>query len=354
MGNVTHAQSLLTDLRGLIEQAREFVAQTANSTLTMLYWKLGQRIGVELLREERAPYGQEIVSAVSRELTLAYGKGFTDRNLWHMKRFAEAFPDAQIVYALSAVLSWTHFRQIIYLERPLQREFYAEMCRIERWSTRTLGKKIGGMLYERTAISKRPEAVVEMEIAKMRQGDQVSADLIFRDPYMLDFLGLKSAFSERDMEAAILADMEKFLLEMGDGFCFVARQKRLTIGSEDFYIDLLFYHRKLQRLIAVDLKMTHFQAAHKGQMELYLRWLDRYERQSCEQSPIGLILCAKINQEQVEVLQLDGSSIRVAEYLTELPSREALRTRLHQAIEIAQAQAANALPPAPEPEGEEK
>lgn len=336
------ADALLLELRGLIDSARQHVAQTVNATLTMLYWRIGHRIGVELLQKERAPYGQEIVSAVSRELTQAYGRGFTDRNLWHMKRFAEAFPDEKIVSALSTVLSWTHFRQIIYLERPLQREFYAEMCRIERWSTRTLEKKIGGMLYERTAISKKPEAVVEMEIAKLREQDQISTDLVFRDPYLLDFLGLQGAYSERDLESAILADMERFLLEMGDGFCFVARQKRLIIGADDFYLDLLFYHRKLQRLVAVELKLEKFQAAHKGQMELYLRWLDRYERQPGEEAPIGLILCASVNREEIEVLQLDGSSIRVAEYLTELPEREALRSRLHHAIAVAREWAAPA------------
>ncbi|WP_020563483.1 PDDEXK nuclease domain-containing protein [Methylosarcina fibrata] len=336
------ADALLLELRGLIDSARQHIAQTANATLTMLYWRIGHRIGVELLQKERAPYGQEIVSAVSRELTQAYGRGFADRNLWHMKRFAEAFPDEKIVSALSTVLSWTHFRQIIYLERPLQREFYAEMCRIERWSTRTLEKKIGGMLYERTAISKKPEAVVEMEIAKLRERDQISTDLVFRDPYLLDFLGLQGVYSERDLESAILADMERFLLEMGDGFCFVARQKRLIIGADDFYLDLLFYHRKLQRLVAVELKLEKFQAAHKGQMELYLRWLDRYERQPGEEAPIGLILCASINREEIEVLQLDGSSIRVAEYLTELPEREALRSRLHHAIAVARERAAAA------------
>jgi len=337
--------TLLAELRSLIESARQHVAQTANAALTLLYWRIGRRIGIELLKKERAPYGQEIVYAVSRELTLAYGKGFTDRNLWHMQRFAESFPDGQIVRTLSAVLSWTHFRQIIYLERPMQREFYAEMCRIERWSTRTLEKKIGGMLYERTAISKKPEAVVEMEIAKLREQDQVSADLVFRDPYLLDFLGLQGTYSERDLEAAILADMERFLLEMGDGFCFVARQKRLTIGADDFYLDLLFYHRKLRRLVAVELKLERFQAAHKGQMELYLRWLDKHERQSGEETPIGLILCASVNREEIEVLQLEGSSIRVAEYLTELPEREALCARLHHAIAVAREQAARAALP---------
>lgn len=352
VGTVKDSPALLAELRGLIESARQHVAQTANTTLTMLYWRIGHRIATELLQKERAPYGQEIVYAVGRELTLAYGKGFTDRNLWHMKRFAEAFPDEKIVSALSMVLSWTHFRQIIYLERPLQREFYAEMCRIERWSTRTLEKKIGGMLYERTAIAKRPDAVVEMEISKLREQDHISTDLIFRDPYLLDFLGLQGAYSERDLESAILADMERFLLEMGDGFCFVARQKRLIIGADDFYLDLLFYHRTLRRLVAVELKLEKFQAAHKGQMELYLRWLDRHERQPGEEEPIGLILCVGINREEVEVLQLDGSSIRVAEYLTELPEREALRSRLHQAIAVARERAppATLSPPAETPE----
>jgi len=343
------AAPLLNDIRRLIESARQYVAQTANATLTMLYWRIGHRISVELLNQERAPYGQEILYAVSRELTLAYGKGFTDRNLWHMKRFVEAFPDENIVLSLSDVLSWTHFRHIIYLERPLQREFYAEMCRIERWSTRVLEQKIGGMLYERTAISKRPEAVVEIEIAKLREQDQVSADLVFRDPYLLDFLGLHGAYSERDMESAILADMENFLLELGDGFSFMARQKRLVIGADDFYIDLLFYHRKLRRLVAVELKLERFQAAHKGQMELYLRWLDKYERQPGEEAPIGLILCATVNREEIEVLQLDGSSIRVAEYLTELPEREVLRAKLHQAIELARESASRMQTEQPKP-----
>lgn len=254
-----------------------------------------------------------------------------------MKRFADAFPDEKIVFALSAVLSWTHFRQLIYLDRPLQREFYAEMCRVERWSTRTLEKKIGGMLYERTAISRKPEAVVEMEIAKLRAGDTVSAELVFRDPYLLDFLGLQGAYSERDMESAILADIERFLLEMGDGFCFVARQKRLIIGRDDFYLDLLFYHRKLRRLVAVELKLEHFQAGHKGQMELYLRWLAKYETEADENPPLGIILCAGKNNEQIELLELDASGIHVAEYLTVLPPPDVLHRKLHEAIETARA-----------------
>lgn len=340
--------TLLAELRGLIEAARQHVAQAANATLTMLYWHVGQRIHKEVLKEQRAGYGEEILPTLSAKLVREYGKGFAEKSLRRMVQFAEVFPDENIVATLSRQLSWSHFVEILPLKQPLEREFYAEMCRIERWSVRTLRERIGGQLYLRTAISRKPEVVVEAEIANMRAQDRVSADLIFRDPYLLDFLGLQGAHSERDMESAILADMERFLLEMGDGFCFVARQKRLSIGSDDFHLDLLFYHRKLRRLVAVELKLEKFQAAHKGQMELYLRWLDRYERQPGEEAPIGLILCASVNREEIEVLQLHGSSIRVAEYLTELPDRDALRAKLHQAIELARERAVPmGLPPIP-------
>jgi len=347
--------ALLTELRGLIESARQQVAQAANATLTMLYWRIGQRISVELLQKERAPYGQAIVSAVGTELTLAYGKGFTDRNLWHMKRFAEVFPDEKIVYALSTVLSWTHFRQIIYLERPLQREFYAEMCRIERWSVRTLRERIGSQLYLRSAIAKQPEAVIAAEISHLRAGGQMTPQMVFRDPYMLDFLDLPAGYSERDLEAAILRDMERFLLELGAGFTFVARQKRISVGADDFYLDLLFYNRHLRRLVAVELKLEAFQPAHKGQMELYLRWLDKYDRAAGEESPIGLILCASADAEQVELMDLNAANIRVAEYLAYIPDMTILQQQLHRAVELARERAAQrTLPHEPQSEGEQE
>lgn len=232
-------------------------------------------------------------------------------------------------------MSWTHLRQIIYLEDPLQREFYTQMCRIERWSTRLLQEKIQGMLYERTAISRKPGAQVRKGLEAVRDQDRVSPDLIFRDPYLLDFLGLKDVYSEKDLEAAILRDLEHFLLELGSDFSFIARQKRITVDNEDYYLDLLFFHRRLRRLLAVDLKLGRFRAADKGQMELYLRWLEKHERQPGEESPLGLILCAGKSDEHVELLQLERSGIRVAEYLTELPSRQVLERRLHEALQAA-------------------
>ena len=198
----------------------------------------------------------------------------------------------------------------------LKREFYAEMCRLEKWSGRTLRAKIGGMLFERTTLSGKPESVIDAEIASLRETDQLTPDLFFRDPYLLDFLGLHDGFSEHDLENAIIREMETFLLELGAGFAFVARQKRMTIDNEDFYLDLLFYHLDLRRFIAIELKLEKFTAAHKGQMELYLRWLNRYERRKQDEAPIGLILCSERSPQQIELLELDSSDIRVAEYCT--------------------------------------
>jgi predicted nuclease of restriction endonuclease-like (RecB) superfamily len=319
--------ALLRDIRLLIESARVRAAAAVNSEMVTLYWSIGERISKDLLVSERAAYGERIVDALSRRLCEEYGRGFSRPNLFHMIRFAETFPDREIVYAMSRQLSWTHFRQIIYLTDPLQREFYTQMCRLERWSTRTLQDKIQGMLYERTAISRKAAHLARQELAALRDEDRVSPDLVFRDPYFLDFLGLKNAYSEKDLESAILRDLEHFLLELGSDFSFLARQKRITVDNEDYYLDLLFFHRRLRRLLAVDLKLGRFRAADKGQMELYLRWLDSHERQPGEEAPLGLILCAGKSDEHVELLQLERSGIRVAEYLTELPPREVLERR---------------------------
>jgi predicted nuclease of restriction endonuclease-like (RecB) superfamily len=207
---------------------------------------------------------------------------------------------------------------------------------VERWSVRTLRKKIDSMLYERTAISRQSDELIRSELEALREEDRLSPDLVFRDPYFLDFLGLKDQFQERDLEAAILREIEAFLLEMGSGFTFVARQKRIQIDSDDFYIDLLLYHRKLRRLVAIELKTGNFKAEYKGQMELYLRWLDRYDREPHEEAPLGIILCAGKKQEQIELLELDQSGIHVAEYLTALPPIEVLQRKLRSAVELAQ------------------
>jgi predicted nuclease of restriction endonuclease-like (RecB) superfamily len=297
-------ERLFGDIRLLIESAKSHLAQTANTILVTLYWNVGKRIKAEILGNERAQYGKEIVSALGRQLTAEYGAGFSEKSLWHMIRFAEVYPEEKIVSALRRELSWTHFKEIIYIDDPLKRDFYAEMCRIERWSTRTLHAKIQGMLYERTALSKKSEKIIQQELATLREEDRMTPDLVFRDPYFLDFLGLSDTY------------------------------------SEDYYLDLLFYHRIMRRMVAIELKLGKFQAQDKGQMELYLRWLDKYERREGEESPLGLILCAEKTAEHVELLQLETSGIRVAEYLTELPPRPLLEAKLHEAIRLAREQIA--------------
>jgi predicted nuclease of restriction endonuclease-like (RecB) superfamily len=323
---------LLGDIRHMIEETRAGVAATVNAGLTMLYWRIGRRIQQEILKGGRADYGAQILATLSQELTRDYGSGFSYTALTRMAKFFECFSDAEIVATLSRQLSWSHFRELLPLEKPLQRDFYAEMCRVERWSVRTLRQKIASMLYERTALSRRPDNLAQLELQSLRERDQMSPDLVFRDPYLLDFLGLKGAYQEKDLEAAILREMEAFILELGGGFTFVARQKRITVDHDDFYLDLLFFHRDLRRLVAIELKLDKFRPDHKGQMELYLRWLDRYERKPGEQPPLGIILCAGKNREQIELLELGRSGIHVAEYLTSLPPKEVLKRKLQEAI----------------------
>jgi predicted nuclease of restriction endonuclease-like (RecB) superfamily len=332
---------LLEDLRNIIDQAKRSVASVVNTHLIALNWRMGRRIYSEILKKKRAGYGEEILATVSQQLTKEYGQGFTISSLSRMLKFAELFPDEQIVATLSQQLSWSHFVEILPLKKPLERDFYAEMCRIEKWNVRTLRKKISSMLYERTAISKKPELVAKAELEALRKEDQLSPDLVFRDPYVLQFLNLNDRYMEKDLEDAIMRELEQFLLELGTGFTFLARQKRITIDDEDFRIDLLFYHRDLKRLVAIELKLGDFKPEYKGQMELYLRWLDKYERRDDEESPMGLILCAGKKQERVELLELGRSGIHVAEYFTVLPPKKVLQEKLHKAIKHARQRLSN-------------
>ena len=326
------SKTLLSDLRQLIAAARQDVARRVNSTLVLLYWRVGTRIRQDILKEKRADYGEQIVSTLSTQLVSEFGPSFSTRNLWHMLRFAEVFTDEKIVNALSTQLGWTHFRYIIALDDPLKRDFYSQMCRIERWSTRTLEKKIQGMLFERTALSKKTDKLIRHELDQLTAEDKLTPNIVFRDPYFLDFLGLKDRYLEKDVEDAIMRELEGFILELGVGFTFVARQKRIQVDNDDYYLDLLFYHRRLRRLVAIDLKLSEFKPGDKGQMELYLRWLAKYEQQPDEEPPIGLILCAGKKTEQIELLELEKSGIRVASYWTKMLPKKLLQKKLHEAI----------------------
>ncbi len=328
--------SLFGEIRELIEQSRQQVAVAVNSAMTILYWQIGKRINEAIEGKDRSElYGKEVVATLWRQLSEEYGVAFSEKNLRRMMQFAKVFPNQEIVVSLIRQLSWTHILAIIPIEDPLKREFYIEMCKIEKWSVRTFRERINSMLYERTAISKKPELTIQNDLELLKNEQKLSPDLIFRDPYFLDFLGLNDSYSEKDLETAILAELQKFIIELGSDFAFMARQKRITIDNEDYYLDLLFYHRRLRCLVVIELKLGKFEAAQKGQMELYLRWLEKHETVEGENPPIGLILCAYRNEEHVELLQLEQSNIKVAEYLTKLPDLKLIEQKLHQAIERA-------------------
>jgi predicted nuclease of restriction endonuclease-like (RecB) superfamily len=327
--------SLLKDLAEIIDAGKKDIAVSINNKITSVYWHIGQRINIEILKETRAEYGKQIIKKVSEFLMAHFGNGWGEKHIRHCLRIAETFQSKENFYALSRELSWTHLRTIMYLDDELKRSFYIEICRLEKWSTRTLQERINSMLYERTAISKKPDELIKKELSALKNEKKLSEDLVFRDPYILDFLELKDTYSEKDLESSILVNLQKFIGELGSDFAFLARQKRIQIDNRDYYIDLLFFHRKLKSLVAIDLKISDFDAAFKGEMELYLGYLQKYEMNEGENPPVGLILCSGKNPEHIEILQLDKSNIKVSEYLTILPPKEKLLEKLHLAVEIA-------------------
>jgi predicted nuclease of restriction endonuclease-like (RecB) superfamily len=330
VGAVNNDRHLFNELSQLIEQSQRAVVSHANSTLTMLFWQVGKRINEEILQNKRAEYGKLIVSTLSVQLTTAYGKNFVEKNVRRMMQFAEQFHDFQIVVTLSRQLSWSHFLVLIPLKSSDAKLFYAHLSQENNFGVRELRHQISRKAYERT------------ELANIQT---VNTDLLhtFKDPYLLDFLGLKNTYLEKDVEASILRELESFILELGKGFTFVERQKRMIIDGEDFHLDLLFFHRKLKRLVAIELKLGKFEAAHKGQMELYLRWLDKYEKQADENPPIGLILCAESSREQIELLEMHKDGIVVAEYWTDLPPKKQLEQKIHSLLLEARERIENKL-----------
>lgn len=321
--NELQSQSdLLGNLCQIIEDAKAHLSKKVNAALTLTYWNVGKRINDELLSEKRADYGKKILEELSKKLTQLYGSSFSKRNLRRMMQFAKLFPDLSIVAPLAPQLSWTHLTIVLNLEDETARQFYIKHSIENHWSKRELQRQIERKAFERS------------EIADTKQSLNENEELIshFKDPYFLDFLGLKDGYLENELESALIKELEHFILELGNGFAFVERQKRMIIDGEDFYLDLLFYHRKLKRLVAVELKIGRFKAAFKGQMELYLNWLNKYERQEGEEAPIALILCAEAGTEQIELLNMQKDNILVAEYWTELPPKALLEEKLHAAL----------------------
>ena len=302
----------------------------------MTNWYVGKRIKEDVLFNQRAEYGKQVLRNLSTKLTGRYGRRWSEKHLRHCLRSADTFSEEKIVYATRTQLSWTHLRTLMGIKDPLERQFYAQMCGMEHWDTRTLDEKIDQQLYQRSAISRLPEEIIQKELETSKQTNQLLPDMVFRSSYFLDILGLPDIYTEKDLENAIITQIEGFISEMGSDFSFVARQKRITVDSTDYYIDLLFFHRELRRLVAIDLKLGKFKPEHEGQMLLYLRYLNQNERKSWEESPIGLILCSEGNTEHIEYLMLDEKSpIKVAQYYTQLPDKKLLAEKLKKAIAIA-------------------
>jgi predicted nuclease of restriction endonuclease-like (RecB) superfamily len=328
-------EGLIMDITALIREGRKYVATEFNSAIVLLYWSIGKRINEEILGEERADYGDEVINTLAQQLKLSFGKGYSRSALFRMLRFSRLYPNREIVATVSRQLSWSHVILVCQIDAPLKRDFYMQMTCIENWSVRTLREKMKTLLFERTAISKKPDELIEHELKKLKLSNQVTPDLIFKDPVILDFMGLDGKYTESDLENCILDNITDFIQELGNDFCFVARQKRMSIKKKDRYLDLLFFHRGMRRLIAIELKLGHFEPEHKGQMEWYLRWLDKNERNECEEKPLGIILCSDKDQEDVEYLELNEAGIHVSQYLTDLPPKSILEEKLHNAIAIA-------------------
>jgi len=328
--NLEKNKFLFSDIKSLIDETRSAVAQTVNAGLTMLYWNIGKKVNDDILKNERADYGKQIVATLSRQLTEEYGKGFSKSSLTRMCLLNTYFQDFEIVATLWQQFSWSHFKLILPIKNEIEREYYIQMCRIEKWSVRELRKKIDSMLFMRSGIINKPDELAKLELKNLSENNIITPDLVFRSPYVLDFLNLKDNYQEKDLEKAIVNELQKFILELGRGFTFVEQQKRMVIDEEDFYLDLLFFHRKLRRLVAIELKLGKFKAAYKGQMELYLKWLEKYEMEESEEKPIGLILCAEGKHQQIELLDMEKANIKVAEYITEFLPKEMLQKKLHQ------------------------
>lgn len=331
-------EDIYEEINLFIQQKKKEVKKVVNDAMVSLYWGIGKRLSQEIIGQKKPEYGKHIVSEISKRLAADYGTGFDKTSISRMVKFYQEFPEYEKVATLSQQLTWSHFVELLPIEDELKRDFYAAMCKNENWSVRTLRERKKSMLYERTAISKLPEETIASEIAELRDERKMSLDMFYRDPYMLDFLGLKDTYSEKDLENAILAELEKFILEMGSDFAFLARQKHIVLDGKDYYMDLLFYHRTLRRLVLIELKLGEFEPQDKGQTELYLRWLEKYEKAEGEESPIALILCAEKSQETIELLELNHGSIHVGQYLTKMPPKKLLEEKLSLAIANAKEQ----------------
>lgn len=334
MTDIIHP-TLLNDIRQLIDSAKARIAVKVNQEMTVLYWSIGRRIQEDILKSERAEYGEQIVATLSRQLIGEYGKGFDRSNILRMIQFYKCFHNFNFLQTLSTKLTWSHFLSLLTVNDQNSIEFYAYMAIEANWSVRELRSNIHKMLFERTKAA-GVDSDLKNKLIALKEGQELSPDLVLKEPYILDFLQLPDDHTESELENAILQEIERFILELGTGFSFVERQKRITVDDDHYYLDLLFFNRKLKRLVAVELKTGKFKPQYKGQMELYLGWLKQFEMMEGENPPIGIILCTEKSAHQIELLDMENSSIHIAEYWTELPPQDVFERKIREIVLHAQ------------------
>lgn len=296
--------SLLGDVHKLIYAARQSVAQAMNAKLHQLYWKIGRCISNELLQGQRAGYDKHVMAALASQLTADFGKGWSEQQHRHYICLAEVFSQESIFFTLWRELTSSYLKALMYIDDLLKRDFYLEIYRVEHWSMRQLQERINSLLFERTVNSRKIQETIRQDIYLLRAQGKLAPDLTYRHSYIHNFLGLSDNYSEPDFESAILAQMQRFINVLGSYFTFFTHQKRIIISSYDCFIDLLFYHRRQRRLVAIDLKLGEIEGAHRGQMEIYQRYLEKHEKMKEDTNPISLILCRGKSIEHLELLQL--------------------------------------------------
>lgn len=309
------------EIKSILESARNQVYSAANSAMVQAYWSIGKSITEQQGKSERAEYGKQLLQELSKQLTRDFGKGFTASNLRNMRQFYLTFPNR---YALRSNLSWTHYRMLMRVENEQARNFYLEECEKANWSTRQLERQINSFFYERLLSSHNKEAV-SSEILALEPG-QKPEDVI-RDPYVLEFLGLKqnADFYEKDLESALIGELQNFLLELGRGFSFVARQKHIDLDGEHFYIDLVFYNYILKCFVLIDLKTGKLTHQDIGQMDSYIRIFDELQKGDDDNPTIGIILCSEKNEAIAKYSVLnDGKQLFASKYQLTLPTAEEL------------------------------
>ena len=328
------SDSLYKGVSDIIDNARQEVVVYVNKHSDLMFWHIGHYINEDMGYKQYSAYGSKILATLSQRLTERYGKGYSYSAVTRMMKVAQCYSDEEMFATLSQTLTWSHFLELVTIEDDTKRLFYQQMSIAEHWSIRQLREKQDGMAYERSLLAVKPEDEIVKTLERVTP-THMEPDAVLRNSYVLDFLGLNRYYTEKELEYAIARQLEGFILELGQGFAFLERQKRFTIDGTDYYLDLLFYHRKLKCLVAIDLKLGKFKPEYKGQMELYLKYMQKHDMQLDENPPIGLLLCSEGNTEHIELMMLNEDRIKVAQYLTCLPDKQWFVDKLNRSILIA-------------------